>query len=75
MGTPYRTIPRVGRSMACRPVCPRWNTVANHPTTQVFAHGAVRIQWRLLAFAFAQEDIDLTGVVMDSKIVTPRASP
>ena len=77
-GTPYPNNPKGGQvnglqaSMAAVEY-----TVAKHPTTQVFAHGpsAGSSGAYSLAFAFAQEGVNLTGVVMDSKIVTPRSSP
>jgi len=51
-------------------------TVANYPTTHVFAHGtsAGSVGAYSLGFAFAQEGINLTAVVMDSSIYTPRRS-
>ena len=78
MGTPYPNNPKGGEvnglqaSMAALEY-----TVANFPTTHVFAHGtsAGSSGAYSLAFAFAQEGTHLNGVVMDSKIVTPRSSP
>lgn len=78
MGTPYPNNPKGGEvnglqaSMAAVEY-----TVANFPTTQVFAHGtsAGSSGAYSLGFAFAQEGIHLNGLVMDSKIVTPRSSP
>ena len=78
MGTPYPNNPKGGEVNGLQASMSAVEyTVANHPTTQVFAHGtsAGSSGAYSLAFAFAQEDIDLTGVVMDSKIVTPRSAP
>jgi len=49
-------------------------TVANYPTTEVFAHGtsAGSVGVYNLAMSFAAQDIHLTGVVSDS-VVSPRA--
>ena len=49
-------------------------TVANYPTTEVFAHGtsAGSVGVYNLAMSFAAQDIHLTGVVADS-ILSPRA--
>jgi len=77
-GTPYPNNPKGGEvnglqaSMAAVEY-----TVANYPTTHVFAHGtsAGSAGAYALTFAFAQDGIDLTGVVMDSSIVTPRRTP
>jgi len=77
-GTPYPNNPKGGEvnglqaSMAAVEY-----TVANHPTTHVFAHGtsAGSAGAYSLGFAFAQDGIDLTGVVMDSSVVTPRRTP
>jgi len=52
-------------------------TVANYPTTHAFAHGtsAGSFGAYALGFAFAQERINLTAVVMDSGLATPRQIP
>lgn len=78
MGTPYPNNPKGGEVnglQACMSAVEF--TAAHFPTTRVFAHGtsAGSSGAYSLAFAFAQEGIHLNGVVMDSKIVTPRASP
>ena len=77
-GTPYPNNPKGGEvnglqaSMAAVEY-----TVANYPTTRVFAHGtsAGSAGAYALGFAFAQDGINLTGVVMDSSIATPRRTP
>jgi len=77
-GTPYPNNPKGGEvnglqaSMAAVEY-----TVANYPTTHVFAHGtsAGSAGAYALGFAFAQEDINLTAVVMDSGTATPRHIP
>lgn len=78
MGTPYPNNPKgyevngLQASMSAVEY-----TVANYPTTHVFAHGtsAGSSGAYALGFAFSQDDIDLTGVIMDSSINTPRKSP
>jgi len=78
MGTPYPNNPKGGQvnglqaSMAAVEY-----TVAHYPTTHVFAHGtsAGSTGSYSLGFAFAQEGTNLTGVVMDSNISTPRRTP
>ncbi len=77
-GTPYPNNPKGGQvnglqaSMAAVEY-----TVANYPTTHVFAHGtsAGSVGAYGLGFAFAQEGVNLTAVVMDSAIATPRQIP
>ncbi|MHC4742142.1 MAG: hypothetical protein ACYS8Z_09535 [Planctomycetota bacterium] len=77
-GTPYPNNPKGGEvnglqaSMAAVEY-----TVANYPTTHVFAHGtsAGSVGAYALGFAFAQDGIHLTGVVMDSSIATRRRTP
>ena len=52
-------------------------TAKKYPTTFVYAHGTSAGSYGAytLAFAFAQEGINLNGVVMDSGIFTPRLKP
>ena len=77
-GTPYPNNPKGGEvnglqaSMAAVEY-----TMANYRTTHVFAHGtsAGSAGAYALGFAFAQEGINLTAVVMDSGIATPRHIP
>jgi len=77
-GNPYHNNPEGGEVnglQACMAAVEY--TVANYPTTHVFAHGtsAGSAGVYALGFAFAREGINLTGVVMDSLIITPRATP
>lgn len=78
MGTPYPNNPEGGEVNGLQASMSAVEyTVAHYPTTQVFAHGssAGAAGAYALSFAFAQEGIDLTGVVMDSSINTPRRTP
>lgn len=77
-GTPYPHNPKGGEVNGLQASMSAVEyTVANYPTTQVFAHGtsAGSAGAYALGFAFARDGIDLTGVVMDSGINTPRKSP
>lgn len=77
-GTPYPNNPKGGEVNGLQASMSAVEyTVANYPTTHVFAHGtsAGSSGSYALGFAFAQEGIDLTGVVMDSNINTPRKAP
>ena len=78
VGTPYPNNPKGGEVNGLQASMSAVEyTVANYPTTHVFAHGtsAGSIGAYSLGFAFAQEGIKFTGVVMDSGIVTPRHEP
>jgi len=77
-GTPYPNNPEGGEVnglQACMSAVEY--VVANYPTTHVFAHGtsAGSTGAYALGFAFAQEGLNLSGVVMDSSISTPRSTP
>lgn len=75
MGTPYPNNPKGGEVNGLQATMAAVEyTVANYPTTHVFAHGtsAGSSGAYALGFAFAQDGINLTGVVMDSSINTPR---
>jgi len=75
MGTPYVHNPKGGEVNGLQATMAAVEyTVANYPTTHVFAHGtsAGSIGAFALGFAFAQEGINLNGVVMDSGLITPR---
>jgi hypothetical protein len=77
-GTPYPNNPKGGEVNGLQASMSAVEyTVANYPTTHVFAHGtsAGSSGAYALGFAFAQDGINLTGVVMDSSINTPRKSP
>jgi hypothetical protein len=77
-GTPYPNNPKGGEVNGLQASMSAVEyTVANYPTTHVFAHGtsAGSAGAYALGFAFAQDEIDLTGVVMDSSITTPRRTP
>jgi hypothetical protein len=77
-GTPYPNNPKGGEVNGLQATMAAVEyTVANYPTTHVFAHGtsAGSAGAYSLAFAFAQEGINFTGVVMDSGIATPRHEP
>ena len=76
LGTPYPNNPNPGaevNGMQATMSAVEY-TVANYPTTEVFAHGtsAGSVGVYNLAMSFAAQDIHLTGVVADS-IVSPRA--
>ncbi|MBT3202174.1 MAG: hypothetical protein HN350_19905 [Phycisphaerales bacterium] len=74
-GTPYPNNPKGGQVNGLQASMSAVEyTVANYPTTHVFAHGtsAGSVGAYALGFAFAQEDINLTAVVMDSGMATPR---
>ena len=76
LGTPYPNHPNPGtevNGMQATMSAVEY-TVANYPTTQVFAHGtsAGSVGVYNLAMSFAAQDIYLTGVVADS-ILSPRA--
>ena len=78
MGTPYPNNPKGGEVNGLQASMSAVEyTVAHYPTTHVFAHGtsAGSAGAYALGFAFAQDGIDLTGIVMDSSINTPRKSP
>lgn len=75
MGTPYAHNPKGGEVNGLQATMAAVEyTVANYPTTHVFAHGTSAGSFGVyaLGFAFAQEGIHLNGVVMDCGIVTPR---
>jgi hypothetical protein len=77
-GTPYPNNPKGGEVNGLQASMSAVEyTVANYPTTHVFAHGtsAGSVGAYGLGFAFAQEDINLTAVVMDSGMATPRQIP
>jgi len=77
-GTPYPNNPKGGEVNGLQASMSAVEyTVAHYPTTYVFAHGtsAGSVGAYALGFAFAQEGITLTGIVMDSCIVTPRQTP
>ena len=76
LGTPYPNHPNPGaevNGMQATMSAVEY-TVANYPTTEVFAHGtsAGSVGVYNLAMSFAAQDIHLTGVVADS-ILSPRA--
>ena len=74
MGTSYPNNPKGGEVNGLQASMSAVEfTVAKYPTTHVFAHGtsAGSAGAYALGFAFAQDGIDLTGVVMDSSINTP----
>jgi hypothetical protein len=76
LGTPYPNNPNPGaevNGMQATMSAVEY-TVANYPTTEVFAHGtsAGSVGVYNLAMSFAAQDIHLTGVVADS-ILSPRA--
>ncbi len=76
LGTPYLNNPNPGaevNGMQATMSAVEF-TVANYPTTEVFAHGtsAGSVGVYNLAMSFAAQDIYLTGVVADS-ILSPRA--
>ena len=76
LGTPYPNHPNPGaevNGMQATMSAVEY-TVANYPTTEVFAHGtsAGSVGVYNLAMSFAAQDIYLTGVVADS-ILSPRA--
>ena len=76
LGTPYPNHPNSGaevNGMQATMSAVEY-TVANYPTTEVFAHGtsAGSVGVYNLAMSFAAQDIHLTGVVADS-ILSPRA--
>ena len=76
LGTPYPNSPNPGaevNGMQATMSAVEY-TVANYPTTEVFAHGtsAGSVGVYNLAMSFAAQDIYLTGVVADS-ILSPRA--
>ena len=52
-------------------------TVANFPTSDVFAHGASAGSAGVfpLALAYNQQNVNLTGIVLDSYLITPRLLP
>ncbi|MBW1758554.1 MAG: hypothetical protein JRJ80_20635 [Deltaproteobacteria bacterium] len=76
LGTPYPNNPDPDASVDGLPatMAAIEYTVANYPTTHVFAHGtsAGSIGVWALASSYASEDNPLTGVVADSWIATPR---
>lgn len=75
MGTPYAHNPKGGEVNGLQATMAAVEyTVANYPTTQVFAHGTSAGSFGAFAlgFAFAQEGIFLNGVVMDCGVSTPR---
>lgn len=77
-GTPYPNNPKGGTVNGLQASMSAVEyTVANYPTTHVFAHGtsAGSTGTHSLCFAFAREGIHLTGAVMDSSIITPRRTP
>jgi len=74
LGTPYPNNPNAGaevNGMQATMSAVEY-TVANYPTTEVFAHGtsAGSIGAYTLAMSFAAEDVHLTGVVADSVLST-----
>ncbi|MGB1124267.1 MAG: hypothetical protein ACPG4Q_03595 [Phycisphaeraceae bacterium] len=78
VGTPYPNNPKGGEVNGLQASMSAVEyTVANYPTTHVFAHGtsAGSLGAYALGFAFAQEDVDLNGVVMDSGIASQRHIP
>ena len=75
LGTPYPNNPNPGaevNGMQATMSAVEY-TVANYPTTEVFAHGtsAGSVGVYNLAMSFAAQDIHLTGVVADS-VISPR---
>jgi hypothetical protein len=77
-GTPYPNNPKGGEVNGLQASMSAVEyTVFHYPTTHVFAHGtsAGSVGAYSLGFAFAQEGINLTAVVMDSAIATPRQIP
>ena len=76
LGTPYPNNPNPGaevNGMQATMSAVEY-TVANYPTTEVFAHGtsAGSVGVYNLAMSFAAQDIHLSGVVADS-VISPRA--
>lgn len=74
LGTPYPNNPNAGaevNGMQATMSAVEY-TVANYPTTEVFAHGtsAGSVGAYSLAMSFAAEDVHLTGVVADFVIST-----
>lgn len=77
-GTPYPNNPKGGEVNGLQATMAAVEyTVANYPTTHVFAHGtsAGSFGAYALGFAFAQEGVRLSAVVMDSGLATPRKIP
>lgn len=79
LGTPYTDNPNPGaqvNGMQATMSAVDY-TVANYPTTHVFAHGtsAGSTGVNNLAMSFAAEGIHLTGAIPDSIFPTPRAIP
>ena len=77
-GTPYPNNPKGGEVNGLQASMSAVEyTVTHYPTTHVFAHGtsAGSAGAYALGLAFAQDGINLTGVVMDSSINTPRKTP
>jgi len=76
LGTPYPNNPNGGEVNGLQATMAAVDyTVANYPTTHVFAHGTSaggHGVWGLAA-GFAAEGTGLTGVVADSGLTTPRS--
>ena len=77
-GTPYPNNPKGGEVNGLQASMSAVEyTVAHYPTTHIFAHGtsAGSTGAYALGFAFAQDGINLTGLILDSSINTPRRTP
>ncbi|MCP4567714.1 MAG: hypothetical protein GY841_09055 [FCB group bacterium] len=78
LGTPYPNNPNGGEVNGLQATMAAIDfTVANYPTTHVFAHGtsAGSVGVFSVASSFATEGSPLTGIVADSYIITPRILP
>jgi len=79
LGTPYPNNPNPGaevNGLEATMAAVEY-TVANYPTTHVFAHGtsAGSNGVYFLSFSFADVGVSLTGAIMDSTFPTPRYFP
>jgi len=75
MGTPYPNNPNGGEVNGLQANMAAIDyTVANYPTTRVFAHGtsAGSIGAFTLAYAYNLEGVKLNGIIMDSHLATDR---